>query len=183
MRGDLGGNQNQGLTYTDSGQTSDHHTQMQQLWGQRETLSPDPRHCYGYQNDTCIRQHFHGSSRWTAVEVSGPETIFMVKVMIHRRYWHEVVIRPQDFDNFLLRGQQLLPRHKVYSWNFNQVARVSGHLIKSCGRYNICWSLYKTNRYTPVSLTHKLPPKYFCKNVPYSFALRLKRIFSDSDIF
>ena len=26
----------------------------------------------------------------------------------------------------------------------------------SCGRYNICWSVNKTNRYTPVSSTHKL---------------------------
>ena len=35
---------------------------------QRETLSPGPWHCYGYQNGTCIRQHFHGSSRGTVVE-------------------------------------------------------------------------------------------------------------------
>ena len=36
-------------------------------------------------------------------------------------------------------------------------ARVSVHKIKACGRYNICLSPYKTNRYIPVSLTHKLP--------------------------
>ena len=89
-------------------------------------------------------------SRW-------PWDHFIAKV--HWRYWHEVVARSRDFDSFPRRSQQLPPEHKVYGWNFNQAARVSGHQIKSCGRYNICWSVYKTNRYTPVSHTHKLPPK------------------------
>ena len=108
--------------------------------------------------DCCPRRkHFHGSSRGTVVKVSSPETIFMAKV--YWRYWHKVVARPRDFDSFPRRSQQFPPEHKVYGWNFNQAARVSGHQIKSCGRYNICWSVYKTNRYTPVSPTHKLPPE------------------------
>ena len=100
---------------------------------QRETLSPGPRHCYGYQNSSCIRQYFHGSSRGTAVKVSDPETIFVVKV--HWRYWHKVVARPWDIDNFPRRGQQLPPKHKVHRWNFKRAARVSEHWIKACGRY------------------------------------------------
>ena len=72
-----------------------------------------------------------------------------------------VVARPRDFDSFPRRGQQLPPEHKVYGWNFNRAARVSGHQIKSCGRYNICWSVYKTNRYTPVSATRNTATKMF----------------------
>ena len=138
---------------------------------QRETLSPGPRHCYGYQNGTCIRQHFHGSSRGTVIEVSGPETIFMAKV--HWRYWHEVVARPRDFDSFPRRSQQLPPEHKVYGWNFNQAARVSGHQIKSCDLYT---KPTDTHQYLLPTSCH---PKHFCKNVPYSLALRLRRICSD----
>ena len=90
---------------------------------------------------------------------------------VHWRYWHEVVARPRDFDSFPRRSQQLPTEHKVYGWNFNQAARVSGHQIKSCRRYNICWSVYKTNRYTPVSPTHKVPPE------------TLLQKWSDSDTF
>ena len=69
----------------------------------------------------------------------------------------KVVARQQDFDDFPRREQQLPPKHKVHSWTFKRAARVSGHQIKASGRYYIWCSLYKTNRYTPVSLTHKLP--------------------------
>ena len=48
-------------------------------------------------------------------------------VKVPWRQWHEVVARPRDFDDFPWRGQQLLPEHKVYSWNFLLAARASGH--------------------------------------------------------
>ena len=83
--------------------------------------------------------------------------IFMVKFLW--QYWHEVVARPRDFDGVPRRGQQLQPKNRFYSWNFEWAARVSGYENKAFERYNICWSPYKTNRYTHVSLTHKLPPK------------------------
>ena len=112
-----------------------------------------PTFSWVYSRDSCWGQwlwdHFHGYGLLAILTWSGPTAA---------RLWQLSPTRPITSTE-----------HKVHSWNFKEAAHVSGHEIKSCGRYNICWSLHKTNRYTPVSLTHVATQIVAAKTLLYAW--------------
>ena len=151
----FGRKKSQGPTHTDPGQTSDYldattssstgniiSRSKALLWVPKWHLHT-PTFSWVVLRDSCWVHwpwdHFHGWGSLTILTWSGRTAA---------RLWELSSTRPTTSTE-----------HKLYNWNFNQAARVSGHEIKYCGQYNICWSVYKTNRYTPVSPTHKLPPE------------------------
>ena len=104
--------------------------------------------CYGYQNAPAYANFFMGQLLMSAVNLRPCSWL---------RFIDDIEIKgctaARPWRLFSTTSTISTKVYKVHSWNFK---RVSGHQIKACGRHNTCWFLYKSNRYPPVSLTHKL---------------------------
>ena len=70
----------------------------------------------------------------------------------------DMVAWPRDFNGLPQWGQQLPPKHKVYSW----ISKKQHMFLDTKSR--LVGDTIQTNRYTPVIRTHNLPPKTLLQN-------------------